>query len=412
MSLTDWPVTLDELDSAGQARILTVDEAAALSDTKLVEVRPDGNEVWRLLPRGYVGAARVGDKQVQVRPKGKVGIANLIFLLGYAADPGFRPEDVVGDVEEDLWPALAESLARQGERALSHGVLQGYQTIDEQARTVRGRIRVNDQLKRRPGLLMPLEVSFDEFTVDTPENRIIRSALRRMLAVPRLKPDVRRRLLHLDTKLEGVEVMPARAPMPPWTPSRMNLRYQPALRLSQIVLRNLSATPGIGKIVVTSFVVSMARVFEDFVTTALTEALAHSPGRTVGQYPAELDRPPQGQKRGAIRMSIDVVHLLGGLPTVVYDAKYKAASSSGEYPNADHYQMLAYCTALQVSTAWLVYAQGLGHPRPRRIENTGITVVEYPLDLSVPPSEVLHQINQLAELSLRARSDVVAGATA
>ena len=53
---------------------------------------------------------------------------------------------------------------------------------------------------------------------------------------------------------------------------------------------------------------------------------------------------------------------------MVFDAKYKAASPSGAYPNADHYQMLAYCTALDVQTAWLVYA-GPGRARVRRIRN-------------------------------------------
>jgi 5-methylcytosine-specific restriction enzyme subunit McrC len=43
----------------------------------------------------------------------------------------------------------------------------------------------------------------------------------------------------------------------------------------------------------------------------------------------------------------------------VADAKYKLEYSAGRYPNADHYQMLAYCTALEVPIAWLVYAQGL-----------------------------------------------------
>ena len=77
------------------------------------------------------------------------------------------------------------------------------------------------------------------------------------------------------------------------------------------------------------------------------------------------------------------------------DAKYKAADPRGSYPNADHYQMLAYCTALEVPTAWLVYAGG-GHPRRRRIVNTDITVVEYPLDLSANPRELLAQIDLLA----------------
>lgn len=398
--MTTWPVSLDELDREGVVRSLSHVEAAMLAGTKLVEVRPEGGQSWRLLPAGNVGATRIGDKQVQVMPKGRVGVAHLLFLLGYARNPGFREEDVLGVRDDDLWPALAESLARQTERALSHGVLQGYRTTDDSLRTVRGRIRIGDQLSLRRGLLLPLEVTYDEFTVDTVENRILRGALRRMLAVPRVDQEVRRRLLHLDARLEGAGFHRPGDRLPRWVPSRQNLRYQPALRLAEVVLRNVSASAGAGELPVASFVVPMAKVYEDFVTTALTEALQGRPGRTEAQYTTWLDEQAPGHRHGAVRMEVDVVHLdRAGRPQVVFDAKYKAASPKGEYPNADHYQMLAYCTALQVPVAWLVYAQGVTAPARRRVRHTGITVVEYPLDLSARPRALLEQVAELARES-------------
>jgi len=155
------PVTLHELDRVGAARRLDDDQVAALSATGLVELRPEGGGRWRLLPDGKVGAICAGQLDVQVKPK--VGIARLLFLLGYAADPGFRPEDVAGIAEPDLWPALAESLARQAERALARGVLQDYVSVDESLPLARGRIRHADQIATRPGLLLPLEVRYDEY---------------------------------------------------------------------------------------------------------------------------------------------------------------------------------------------------------------------------------------------------------
>jgi 5-methylcytosine-specific restriction enzyme subunit McrC len=92
------------------------------------------------------------------------------------------------------------------------------------------------------------------------------------------------------------------------------------------------------------------------------------------------------------------VHLLGGRPVMVYDAKYKAASDVGASLSADHYRMLAYCTSLRVPTAWLVYA-GPGEIKLRRILNTDIDVVEFPLDLSLPPSEILASVADLAQQS-------------
>ena len=50
-------------------------------------------------------------------------------------------------------------------------------------------------------------------------------------------------------------------------------------------------------------------------------------------------------------------------PRAVIDAKYKAEKPAG-YPNADLYQMLAYCTALRLSDGHLVYAKGSAEQRP------------------------------------------------
>ncbi len=52
--------------------------------------------------------------------------------------------------------------------------------------------------------------------------------------------------------------------------------------------------------------------------------------------------------------------------------KYKLESDSGGYPNADHYQMLAYCTALQVPVAWLVYASGSRRAVTRHVRHSPV----------------------------------------
>jgi 5-methylcytosine-specific restriction enzyme subunit McrC len=387
------PIVLPELDRTGVIVRLDADTASALAATKLVDVRTEGSNVWRLLPNGRVGAVQIGGVDVQVRPK--VGISRLLFLLGYATDPGFRPDDVPGKTEPDLWPALAESLVRQTERALGRGVRQGYVTIDDSLALVRGRVRVADQIARRPGLMLPLEVRYDEYSPDIAENQIIRTALRHMTGIPRLRAELRARLVRLDARLTGVTILRYSAPIPPWRVTRVNATYAPAVRLAQIVLRNQSAEPGPGDVTIASFVVNMAKVFEDFLLTALREALASCPGHTRGQYPVQLD------DEQLVRMNPDVVHVVDTRPVAVFDAKYKLEDASSGYPNADVYQMLAYCTALRLKRGWLVYAEGVNHGE-RRIRHTDIRVSPYPLDLSVPPSEILRQIDNLARLAFGA----------
>lgn len=394
-------IILDELQGYPESVELDREVAATLRDTGLVSVVPAHGGAWTILPAGKVGAVQIDDLFVRVKPKEKVGLSRLLFLLGYAADPGFRPETVSGLEDSDLFAALGESLARHGERALERGPLSGYVHVEESLRTVRGRIRVGDQMTRRPGLLLPLEVSYDDYTSDVAENRILRAAVRMMTHVPRLPDRLLGRLAHLDSKLDGVSALSLGAPLPTWTESRINDHYVPALRLSEIILRTMSAEAGTGHLAVASFVVNMATVFEDFVGTALTEALDPYPGLTEWQYEAFMDEAEPGSRStDRIRMFVDVVHSVRGRPAMIFDAKYKAASVSGAYPNADHYQMLAYCTALRVSYAWLVYA-GRGAARDRRILNTGVSVVEFPLDLSREPEALLARVRELAEQAYR-----------
>lgn len=56
----------------------------------------------------------------------------------------------------------------------------------------------------------------------------------------------------------------------------------------------------------------------------------------------------------------------------VADAKYKRTSHQ-DYPNADAYQMLAYCTRLGLRRGWLIYADLNGtEPAGSIVRNAGI----------------------------------------
>lgn len=382
---------LAENDRTGVHAVLTAAQVAYLHDTGLVDIRHRANgEVW-LLPQRRVGAVHVDGVDVSVRPK--VGIARLLFLLGYAKAPGFQPDDVDGIEHDELWPAIAETVCRHAERALAAGVLQGYVTEVAALAVVRGRIHVGDQIARRPGMWLPLECGYDEYSADIPENQLLRAAIRRMLAVPGVPTSMRARLRHLDGRLDGVSPLNPGAPLPVWRPTRLNARYRAALHLAGLVLRAVSFEVGPGGLNVASFVVDMAKVFEDFVATALREAWAGYPGTTREQHVTWLDED------SVIPMKIDVVHMVEGSHRIIADAKYKLEGPNGRYPNADHYQMLAYGTATGIKEAWLVYASGEPGDTARRIRNTDITVHEYPLDLDAAPADLLDQVAVLAKIA-------------
>ena len=194
----------------------------------------------------------------------------------------------------DLVPAFAHALWRQTERAIHQGLLPGYVVVEETSQVLRGRLRESEQLHRHHGLPFPLEIRHDEFTVDIAENRILRTACERMLAVPGVDAQSQRMLRRLLRDFADVTPLARREPVPAWQPTRLNARYHSALRLAELVLRATSVEHGPGGVAVNGFLFDMPKLFEEFVTVALREALVPAyGGRVVDQDRNRFDEARQ-----------------------------------------------------------------------------------------------------------------------
>ncbi|OBG41514.1 McrC family protein [Mycobacterium sp. E3198] len=391
------PLLLTEGESP-QTLALTDTEYLALQQLALVNVTPTlTHGLFDVAASRKVGAVVVGQRQVVVRPK-ITDLNRLLFLLGYAQDASIWRDDLVqlsGD--EDLLPALAEAFGRIALRAVEQGLLQGYRTVTDRLPVLRGRLLAGEQMTRLYGLPVPVAVEYDDFTIDIAENRLLLLAVNRLIAVPRLGEAARRRLQRLRRILADVTVIPRGAELPKWHRSRLNARYHPALALAQIVLAAESFEHRVGDLTVTGYMFDMWRVFEDFVTTALRESL-HSlgGGHSVCQKSLSLD------ERDRVVMRPDLMWLRDGKVRAVVDAKYKAERPEG-FPNADLYQMLAYCTVLGLTEGHLVYAKGNEPIDLHTARGSGVVIHCHALDLTVTTPELLQQVEQLAATVAHAR---------
>lgn len=360
--------------------------------TGLIEVVPEAAPGrWTLRPQGKVGAVSVGEHEVRVAPK--VPIDRIVFMLAHAMGGVTWQEETVGvEDDSDVVHVLAEAYLRAASRALRPGLIQGYRLAEESLPVVRGRIRIGEQLRRRPGQWLPIEVSYDDFTIDTAENRILLAAAECLLRNALVPEVVARRLTAVTNRLAEVSWLVPGAPLPSWRPSRLNLRYQPALRLAELVLAASSFEHRGGDVRIDGFVLDMPSIFEGFLTHALRAAFLALDPRTVvrAQFPGFLDEDDQ------VPMKPDIVWLDSAYaPLAVIDAKYKAEKVSG-YPNADAYQALAYATALRLSDAHLVYARGNETATTYAIRGSGVRVHAHALDLSLSPVRLLNQVSGLA----------------
>jgi 5-methylcytosine-specific restriction enzyme subunit McrC len=375
---------------APQTVELTGAEYRALQQLGLVTVTPtlDAGR-YEVTAGRKVGAVTVGERQLIVHPKIN-DLNRLLFLIGYANDQRIWRDDQVDLIgANELLPGIAEAFSRLASRAVEQGVLQGYRTVRDTLPVLRGRLLADEQMTRLYGLPVPVAVEYDDFTIDIAENQLLLAAALRLLSMPRISEMSRRRLQRLRQTLADVSMLSRGAALPRWQASRLNTRYHSALHLAEIVLAAESFEHRIGNLRVSGYMFDMWRVFEDFVTVALSESLSTLGSRCELQAAVHLDDERQ------VPMRPDLLCRQHGLPVAVIDAKYKAERPDG-FPNADLYQMLAYCTALGLGEGHLIYAKGSEPVSVHTVRRSGTVIHCHALDLALRPAGLLRQVDGLA----------------
>ena len=381
-------------------RALTQEQASQVAESGLVAVGIDQPpDSWLLTADSRVGVVTGDGWEIRVVPR--LAIPKLMFLLAYAADrEGWRDSIAEFQRDPELIEAIASGFAFHAHRAVEPGPLRGYVTVDERSYALRGRLRAADQISRSSGLPIPLEITYDDYALDVPENQMIRGAGDLLLRFHRLPQSARKRLLRIRSILE--DVTPATGPisLPPIT--RLNRRYEPALRLAALILEGASITTEAGDLKSASFVFDMNQVFEDFLSTAMTEALRPHGGVVRPQYQQEfLDH------EATLRLKPDITWWRSGRLQAVIDAKYKRLKDE-RFPNADAYQMLAYCAAFGRDRGFLVYAHDVDQQsRTHRVRDGRTTIEVRTIDVETPPDQVLAQVEELArEIALPSLNEI------
>ena len=338
---------------------LSVTERDRLRDVlPSLTIEPAPRRGWRILPDAWFHhwyAIEVGDLSVSILPK--LDISRVLFLASYAMG-AFKLREMDRFNFEDassLVEALALALAVAARRAFASGLLHGYRTEEEAMHTVRGRIRITEQIRRRFGVPLPLEVRYDEFTEDITANRLVKAAAARLGRIRLRSRRSRADLRWVSARLANVSLVefPANA-VPKVTFDRLNAHYREVVALSRLVLRYMSFEAGRGGNRAPGFLIDMNVVFQDFVTQALREELGvsdHTFRSDTALHRVTLD------EAGQVPLKPDLSWWDGSTCTFVGDAKYKRIRDE-HVPNADLYQLLAYTTALDLPGGLLIYAQG------------------------------------------------------
>ena len=347
---------------------------------------------YSLRPNSTVGALEIDGVSVLVNPK--IELTQLLALACYAIGKvEFRKEQFDFKEAKTLPDILALALNVAARRAFSRGLLHGYQTKEDELHTVRGRIRFDEQIRRRFGVPLPIELRFDEFTEDILANRLVKAAAVRLRRMTVQSSRARRGIGWIAAILDRVSLLEFRYGRVPEVPfDRLNEHYRHVVGLARLILLHSEFESFRGDMRASGFLIDMNVLFQEFVTQALRETLEVS-DRTL--------RDERGIRRltlaekNKVPLKPDLSWWDGETCRFVGDAKYKKVTHSS-VPNADLYQLLAYATALDLPGGLLIYAQGEAEAATYRIRNTRKQLEVVALDLSGSLEEILERVKVIA----------------
>lgn len=388
-----------------EPQLLTAAGLRQLQSRELhLSITPTGqaDSEYRLTPSSIIGAVELDGLSVLIQPK--IGIPRLLSLACYAMGAyrlqDKRPFDF--EERESLPDALALVLGVSARRAFSRGLLHGYIAVEEALHTVRGRIRFDEQIRRRFCTPLPVEIRYDEFTDDILANQLIKAATWRLSRMRLRSGQARRNLGWISGTLENVsfkEFPPNN--VPEVEIDRLNEHYSDVIALSRLILRHGYFESGRGEVRASGFLMDMNAVFQEFVTVALREAL----GLTERSFrETQISTLDEG---GNVHLRPDLVWSEGSRCVFVGDAKYKRIEDR-RVPNADLYQLLAYTTALDLPGGMLIYAKGEGEPAVHTVRHSSKQLEVAALDLEQDLDGVLAEVKMLGR-RIRALRDEAAG---
>ena len=323
-----------------------------------------------------VGILAVPELSVEILPKSdrpdRAVRKALVHMLSVAYGLPVADGELarLGSQDETLLEFLVGVFADRLLAAVRRGLPHRYRLRQEDLPLLRGKLDIRRQIARhvvRPDLLA---CSFDELSVDTPLNRVLKAAVMRLRSVTRHAANARR-LAELSARFEfvGESPDPLREPV---ELDRTNIAIHRLYAWSRLFLSGdwQSTTTGANAGVALLF--PMNDLFETFVGRVMRSVLA--PGSTRLQHSGRYALTARDQSVFALRPDIVVDS------DTVIDTKWKTLDPDDRVvgvEQSDVYQMLAYAHAYEARRVVMLYPWHPGLPAPgiyRRWNIAGTTI--------------------------------------
>ena len=320
-----------------------------------------------------VGVLATGELMLEILPKieGEASSVRQALVHMIAEVEGFNAD--VGDAasmhvqSQNLLDCLVQIHGRQMLAAVRRGIPRCYAQFRDDLPVLRGRLDIARQFTRFAYRIDHVACAYDELSVDTPLNRVLKASVRKMTRFVRTYESQR-----LLTELAGhfENVADSLAPLHEQVQiDRTNEMFRDLYRRACLLLEGKFQSTASGDKDGFALLFPMGELFEKFVGCIL---------KRVSPYPVSLQNSKH-PKHHALKCE-DGRHIFGLQPdavietsdgVVILDTKWKAIKPSRPDRNvahADVYQMLAYADAYSAKRLVLLYPWHSKLTRPAGLE--------------------------------------------
>ncbi len=344
-----YDLTNDEFDAL---REFVLENNDGESDVPLELMRlcspPGIGEAFQL--RNYVGVIELADGlQIEVLPKIDIAPSQQVtdreiflkMLSTLGSDVSFKAlsESHVSTDDMPLFEVFIGMFLEEATRLVRMGLKSAYIETYGQEQFVRGKIDFAREARKNPVHAERLNIVYDEFKRDRPENRLIKTTLLFLKSKTRSAGHARS-IASLLPAFDTIGVSHnVDADIARCVTNRATEVYGTLLGWCRVFLKGESFTMFRGSSVATALLFPMERIFEDYVGHCLRiESIRNHVLRRV-----ELQAQTQWLFEGhRIRLRPDILCEQRNGRLVVLDTKWKRVSKPGDLSVADMHQMYAY----------------------------------------------------------------------
>lgn len=311
----------------------------------------------------------------------------------------------IRDVQHfNMWEVFIRLFLTNLALLTQRGLARGYQPQEENLPCLRGRILFTPHIRENSVNRARFYVGYDEFTADRPVNRLIHSALHKLLSFTREPRN--QQLLH-QLRLCFADIPESKRIDADWQRHRVDRsmsHYDRVMPWVGLFLFGHGLTTFAGKHVNASMLFPMEDVFEDFVTHAFKRYQSYTVRAQSPQEP--LAKKIEGKEKEAFQMKPDISLVHKDKVKFILDAKWKRLNegkndSKHGISQADMYQLYSYGTQYGCETVALIYPrtanfkESLEYKFGPDFNDASLKLFCFPFDVEKPEESVKEIVEKM-----------------